>query len=152
MAAKPNIKLVEGKEKQIDTREYLEQVVATDTLPHRDRMAAALGLMPFKYPRAEGRYLGFQWDEPAPKTLEQAISQTQKIIELERQGVINNVDATTLHDRISRISQLIQGQNIGNGNGSWKRLKKPLIKMTNYTYATRIWTAIPDKFRRFLAR
>ena len=55
-----NIKLVKGKEKQIDTKEYLKQVVATDTLPHRDRTAAALGLMPFEYSKAEGRYLGFQ--------------------------------------------------------------------------------------------
>jgi hypothetical protein len=107
MAAKPDIKLVKDEGRYIDTKEYLKSVVATDTLPHRDRTTAALGLMPFEYPKAEGRYLGFQWDEPAPKTLDQAIIQSQKIIELERQGVINNVDATTLHDRISRIAQLM---------------------------------------------
>jgi hypothetical protein len=103
---KPTVKLVEGKEKHIDTKEYLKQVVATDTLSHRERTTAALGLLPFEYVKAEGRYLGFQWDEPAPRTLDQAIEQTQKIIELERLGTINSADATTLHDRINRIAQL----------------------------------------------
>jgi hypothetical protein len=98
---------IEGKSGDIKPGAYLRAIVSEESLPHRDRMTAALGLMRYEEPPAEGRYLTAKWDEPAPKTLEQAVEQSGKIAELHRRGVYTDAEAAALHDGINRIAQLM---------------------------------------------
>jgi hypothetical protein len=107
MRNKPDLQIVDNAMEAIKPGAYLRSIVSTESMPHRDRMTAALGLMRYEEPPAEGRYLTAKWDEPAPKTLEQAIEQSGKIAELHRRGVYTDAEAAALHDGINRIAQLM---------------------------------------------
>jgi hypothetical protein len=102
---KPPLKVV-GKEQLLSTRDYLESVYASESLPHNTRMAAAATLHPFNEARAEGHRSKLDIGPP-PKTMDAAIEYSAKILELQNLGVITDKEAASLREGVTHLAQLL---------------------------------------------
>jgi hypothetical protein len=84
---------VEDEDGNIDPLDYLQSLVSNRNKPDKDRIVAALGLAPFRYPKAVGERLSARIVMPAPKSAAEAQEQKREIIRMERDQEITHIEA-----------------------------------------------------------
>jgi hypothetical protein len=100
---KPKLALVNDPAERIDPLEYLNSVVSNPATTQRDRIGAALGVLPYVHTKAEGKYLSLNWDMPAPATVEEAQYQIRMVNEMLRRQKIKDTEATKLIEGITAL-------------------------------------------------
>jgi hypothetical protein len=110
-----NLKLVEGEKSYPGAKNFLRTIVQTESLPMRERRDAAAVLMPYEEVKREGSFLGIKWEQPAPKSPEEALDQQCMIIDMHRQQRVTDVEAVALSANIVALFPMIDRIEIING-------------------------------------
>jgi hypothetical protein len=92
----------------IDCLDFAQALIDSPNVPNQQKLTATAILAPFRHVKPTGEYLSAKWNEPAPQSLDEALSQQRKIIEMERLQIIKNTEADRLQSRLTAFSEMVE--------------------------------------------
>jgi hypothetical protein len=105
---RPKLKPVDAQGKpSMDCLDLTQSVIDNPSISVRDKLTAAAILAPYKHSKAEGHRLKLEWNDPPPRTIDEAIEYSRKILEFQVRGVITDIEADKLRAGVQHLAQLL---------------------------------------------